>query len=300
MEHSSNNPMSAPCTTSIDNSLLLLYKPTAISSCQAVEQVKRRLRVKKAGHAGTLDPFAEGLLIVALGKATRALTDLSKQNKCYEVRARLGLRTTTGDCEGEIVERRDIMVLKPSILNDVFSDFIGEIEQTPPMYSALKHQGQRLYKLARANISVPRNKRKVEIQSLTLRQISDDGFSFRVECSKGTYIRTLVEDIAAALNTIAYTHSLKRTAIGAFDIKSAISLDCLERNPDPQSEYLISPAQVYSHFQAYVMDARSTRCFKHGRYDTRILPSKGCFRLYNEAGDFLGIGGDGKVYARFV
>ena len=292
--------MSDYCTTSIDNSLLLLYKPTAISSCQAVEQVKRRLRIKKAGHAGTLDPFAEGLLIIALGKATRALTDLSKQNKCYEVRARLGLRTTTGDREGEITERRDITVPKASVLNDVFSDFIGEIEQIPPMYSALKHQGQRLYKLARANISVPRKKRKVYIHSLTLEQITNDVFSFKVECSKGTYIRTLVEDIAAALNTIAYTHSLKRTAIGVFDIASAISLDCLERNPDPQSEYLINPAQVYSHFQAYVMDVQSARYFKHGRYDAQILPSGGRFRLYNEAGDFLGIGGDGRVYARFV
>ena len=292
--------MSNRYTTSIDNSLLLLYKPTAISSCQAVEQVKRRLRVKKAGHAGTLDPLAEGLLIVALGKATRALTALSKQNKCYEVWARLGLRTTTGDREGEIVERRDFVIPKASVLNEAFSDFIGEIEQIPPMYSALKHQGQRLYKLARANISVPRSKRKVYIHSLIIRQITDEGFSFKVECSKGTYIRTLVEDIAAALGTIAYTRSLKRTAIGAFDIASAISLDCLERNPDRQSEYLINPAQVYSHFQAYVMDAQSVIYFKHGRYGDRILPSGGCFRLYNEAGDFLGIGGDGKVYARFV
>ncbi len=292
--------MSNHCEASVDNILLLLYKPTAISSCQAVEQVKRRLRVKKAGHAGTLDPFAEGLLIVALGKATRALTDLSNRYKCYEVRLKLGLRTTTGDCEGEIIERRDFIMPKASVLNDVFSDFIGEIEQIPPMYSALKHRGQRLYKLARAHISVPRSKRKVHIRSLTLRQINDDGFSFKVECSKGTYIRTLVEDIAAALDTVAYTHSLKRTAIGAFDIASAISLDCLERDPDPQSAYLIDPAQVYSHFQAYIMNEESAKYFKHGRYGRRILPSGGRFRLYNEAGDFLGIGGDGKVYARFV
>ena len=287
-------------TTSIDNSLLLLYKPIAISSCQAVEQVKRRLRVKKAGHAGTLDPFAEGLLIIGLGKATRALTDLSQQHKRYEVRLKLGLRSTTGDCEGEIIERCDFVVPEASVLNDLFGDFIGEIEQTPPMYSALKHQGQRLYKLARANISVPRSKRIVHIYSLILQQISDDGFSFRVECSKGTYIRTLVEDIAAALGTVAYTHSLKRTAIGAFDISSAISLDCLARNPDRQAEYLINPAQVYSHFQAHVMNEESVRYFKHGCYDDRILPSGGRFRLYNESGDFLGIGGDGEVYARFV
>ena len=292
--------MSDYSTRSIDNILLLLYKPTAISSCRAVEQVKRRLRVKKAGHAGTLDPFAEGLLIVALGRATRALTDLSNRHKRYEVRARLGLRTTTGDCEGEIIERRDFVVPKAIVLNDIFSDFIGEIEQMPPMYSALKHRGQRLYKLARANISVIRSKRKVYIYSLTLGDIDDKGFSFKVECSKGTYIRTLVEDIAAALDTVAYTHGLKRTAIGAFDIASAVSLDCLERNPDPKSEYLIDPAKVYSDFEAYVMNEESARHFKHGRYDARILPSGGRFRLYNESGDFLGIGGDGKVYARFV
>ena len=284
----------------LNNSLLLLYKPVGISSCQAVEQVKRRLRVKKAGHAGTLDPCAEGLLIVALGKATRTLTDLSKQNKCYEVWVCLGLRTATGDREGKIIERRDFVIPQAHTLNRVFADFTGEIEQTPPMYSALKHQGQRLYKLARADIYVHRKKRKVYIQSLTLKQITEDGFSFSVECSKGTYIRTLVEDIAAAFNNIAYTRSLKRTAIGPYSIASAISLDCLERNPELQAEYLIALDQVYWDFQAYVMDAEATKCFKHGQYNEQILPSGGPFRLYNEVGDFLGVGGDGKVYARFV
>lgn len=283
-----------------NHSLLLLYKPVAISSCRAVEQVKRRLRVKKAGHAGTLDPYAEGLLIVALGKATRALTDLSKQNKRYEVLVRLGLRTATGDREGEIVERRDFVIPSEHTLKRVFADFTGEIVQTPPMYSALKYKGQRLYKLARADISVYRKKRKIYIQSLTLGRITDDGFSFSVECSKGTYIRTLVEDIAKALNNIAYTRSLKRTAIGPFDIASAISLDCLDSNPGPQAKYLIGLDQVYSHLQCYVMDAEAVRHFEHGRYGERILPSGGPFRLYNKAGDFLGVGGDGKVHTRFV
>ena len=284
----------------INNSLLLLYKPAGISSCRAVERVKQRLHVKKAGHAGTLDPCAEGLLIVALGKATRALTDLSEQNKCYEVRVCLGVCTATGDREGEIIERRDFVIPQAHTLNRVFADFTGEIEQTPPMYSALKHKGQRLYKLARANICVPRKKRKVYIQSLTLKQITDEGFSFKVECSKGTYIRTLVEDIATALNNIAYTRSLKRTAIGPYSIASAIALDCLERKSELQSKYLISLDRVYSDFQAYVMDEQKVKFFKHGRYDEQILPSGGRFRLYNKAGDFLGIGGDGKVYARFV
>ena len=286
--------------SAINNSLLLLYKPIGMSSCRAVEHVKRRLQVKKAGHAGTLDPYAEGLLIVALGKATRALADLSEQDKCYEVQVRLGLRTATGDREGKVVERRDFVVPQAHTLNRVFADFIGEIEQTPPMYSALKHQGQRLYKLARADISVHRKKRKVHIRALTLKQIMSDGFSFAVECSKGTYVRTLVEDIAKALNNIAYTRRLKRTAIGRFNIASAVALDCLESHPPPQSEYLVDLDKVYSQFQAYIMDAEAARRFGYGRYDDRILPAEGCFRLYNEAGDFFGICCDGKVHARFI
>lgn len=224
----------------LDNNLLLLYKPVGISSCRAVEKVKKRLRVKKAGHAGTLDPCAEGLLIVGLGKATRVLTDLSKQDKCYEVSVRLGVRTVSGDREGKIVERRDFALPQAQTLNRIFTDFVGEIEQTPPMYSALKHQGQRLYKLARANICVPRKKRKVHIRSLTLNHIAADGFSFNVRCSTGTYVRTLVEDIAAAFDNIAYTRRLKRTAIGEFSIASAVALDCLENQPASQSEYLIN------------------------------------------------------------
>ena len=285
--------------SAIDNSLLLLYKPVGMSSCRAVAQVKHRLGVKKAGHAGTLDPCAEGLLIIALGKATRALSCIVDQNKHYEVYAKLGIRTTTGDREGAVVERQDFTTPKAQTLDRIFADFTGEIEQTPPMYSALKHHGQRLYKLARANVSVPRKKRTVYIQSLTLKQIDDDGFSFDVECSKGTYVRTLVEDIASALGSVAYTGKLKRTAIGSFDISSAIAIDDLEPKPMPQSEYLIKLDKIYSHYAPYVMDAAAVRCFKHGMY-RQILPSGGCFRLYNEAGDLLGIGGDGKVQARFI
>ena len=284
----------------MDNCLLLLYKPVGISSCHAVNQVKKRLRLKKAGHAGTLDPCAEGLLIVGLGKATRALTDLTIQDKCYEVRVRLGLRTASGDSEGEIIERRDFIVPQAQTLSRVFAEFIGEIEQTPPMYSALKHQGQRLYKLARADISVARKKRKVKIHSLTLKHKTDDGFIFNVRCSKGTYIRTLVEDIATALNSIAYTHNLKRTAVGRFSIESAVALDCLEPNPPPQSEYLISLDEIYSDFQSYVMSDDAVERFRYGQYVNEVLPSGGCFRLYNKAGDFLGIGGDGKVRTRFI
>ena len=283
----------------IDNSLLLLYKPSGISSYWAVKKVKDRLGVKKAGHAGTLDPCAEGLLIIALGKATRTLGYIIGQDKHYEVYANLGIRTATGDREGAVVERQDFVIPQAQTLNRIFSDFSGEIEQTPPMYSALKHHGQRLYKLARANVSVPRKKRTVYIQSLTLKQIDADGFSFAVQCSKGTYIRTLVEDIAKALGTVAYTGKLKRTAIGTFNIKSAISLDDLPPNPPVKSQYLIKLDRIYSNYDAYVMDASAERCFRHGLY-AQGLPSGGCFRLYNESGDFLGVGGDSKVQVRFI
>jgi len=284
----------------LDNRLLLLDKPVGISSCRAVAQIKRILGVKKAGHAGTLDPCAEGLLIIALGIATRALAELSAQNKCYEVYARLGLRTATGDREGEVIERSDFVVPQAARLTRVLATFVGETEQTPPMYSALKYRGQRLYRLARANRSVPRKKRKIYIEELTLKEIGDDGFAFSVRCSKGTYVRTLVEDLAKALGTIAYTQSLRRTAIGAFSIESAVALDYLTNNPERAADYLIDIDALYSDYQAYVMDYEAVQCFNHGRYAALTLPSEGCFRLYNTAGDFLGLSGDGKVRARFV
>ena len=286
--------------TTANNNILLIDKPSGMSSCRVVTEVKRRLNIKKAGHAGTLDPSAEGLLIVALGKATRALGGLTEYNKCYQVEVRLGIRTATGDREGAIIERRDFVVPQAHVVERVFADFSGPIEQIPPMYSALKYNGQRLYKLARNNISVARKKRKIYIQSLMLRSFSNNGFSFDVECSKGTYVRTLVEDIAKALNTIAYTSRLKRTAIGCFNVSSAVALGCLEPNPPAPSEYLIKLDRIYAHYDAYVLNTEAARCFHHGLYNERVLPANGCFRLYNEAGDFLGIGGDGKVHVRFI
>lgn len=282
-----------------DNILLLLNKPIGISSCQAVERVKRHLQVTKAGHAGTLDPLAEGLLIVGCAKATRALPEITKQPKRYQVTVRLGIRTATGDSEGEIVERRRFTRPDKDILQRLADAFTGDIVQTPPMYSALKHQGQRLYKLARANRFVPRVQRKVHINAIALGIITDNGFQFNVQCSKGTYIRTLVEDMGAWLGTAAYTAALKRTAIGTFRLTDAIDLDKLDNNAR-LAKARLTVDQVYRDYPAWIINDEAERRFKHGQALNDALPPQGTFRLYNHSGEFLGISEACHVRTRFI
>ena len=279
--------------------VLLLNKPIGISSSRAVQRVKRHLHLKKVGHAGTLDPLAEGLLIVASGKATRALTDLVALPKCYQVAVRLGMRTTTGDREGEVIERRHFTPPDRQTLQDLATAFSGELRQIPPMYSALKHQGQRLYKLARANCSVARAERTIWIDFIKIRTISDNGFCFEVQCSKGTYIRTLVEDMAVWLGTVAHTAALRRTAIGSFRLSNAVALSELDDSVR-FARARLAVDQIYGTYPAQTIDSQAEYRFKHGQQLTEVLAPQGTFRLYNQVGQFLAISEAGSIRTRFV
>ena len=279
--------------------VLLLNKPVGISSCHALECVKRHLHLKKAGHAGTLDPLAEGLLMIACGKATRALSDLAAQPKCYYVTVKLGVRTATGDREGEVIERGRFTLPNRQTLQRLATAFSGQLRQTPPMYSALKHQGQRLYKLARANRSVARAERKIWIDFIKIRTINDSGFCFEVQCSKGTYIRTLVEDMGAWLGTVAHTTALKRTAIGPFCLTNAVALNELDDAVRFAKARLVVD-QIYRDHPAQTIDEQAEYRFKHGQKLTEALAPQGTFRLYNKVGQFLGISEAGRIRTRFV
>lgn len=206
---------------------LLLDKPLGLSSNAALQKAKKLLGAAKAGHAGTLDPLASGLLLALFGEATKFAGPLLDADKEYLATLKLGERTTTGDAEGDVLERRPVNVTNPSLL-PVLERFRGEIEQVPPMHSALKHQGTPLYRLARRGKEVARASRRVKVSQLDLLIIENATLVLRVVCSKGTYIRTLAEDIGEAVGCGAHLSGLRRTASGRFRVEDGFSLETLQ------------------------------------------------------------------------
>ncbi|WP_034412188.1 tRNA pseudouridine(55) synthase TruB [Derxia gummosa] len=214
--------------------VLLLDKPEGLSSNSALGKAKWLVGERKAGHTGTLDPFATGLLPLCFGEATKFSADLLDADKTYEATARLGQRSSTGDTEGEIVEERPVEAGREQI-DAVLTRFRGEISQIPPMHSALKRDGKPLYELARKGIEVEREPRRLRIEALDVIAFEAPVLKFRVRCSKGTYVRVLAEDIGAALGCGAHLTALRRVGVGALDISAAVTLNELESMPDKQA-----------------------------------------------------------------
>lgn len=210
------------------NGVVLLDKPLGMSSNHAVQRVKRLFNAQKAGHTGALDPLATGLLPVCLGEATKVSQYLLDADKGYYVKAQLGSMTTTGDLEGEKVKAFVLPSADSQGFEKVIESFIGEIEQVPPMYSALKHNGQPLYKLARKGKEIERKARKITIYSIDIIDYTQESFELQVRCSKGTYIRTLVEDIGKALDSGAFVLELRRTLAAPFSLDDCVSIEALE------------------------------------------------------------------------
>jgi tRNA pseudouridine55 synthase len=208
--------------------VVLLDKPVGLSSNVALQKVKRLFGARRAGHTGSLDPLASGLLPICLGQATRFSGYLLDAAKAYRVAGLLGMRTSTGDAEGETVERCEWSHLQRGSFEAVLADFRGSIRQVPPMYSALKQGGERLYRKARRGETVAREPRELEIYALELEQWEPPVFSLRVRCSKGTYVRSLVEDVARAAGSCAHVTALRRYAAGPYGESDMHTLDALE------------------------------------------------------------------------
>ena len=220
--------------------VLLLDKPVGLGSNAALQAAKRLYRAEKAGHAGTLDPLASGLLPVLFGEATKFSQLVLDADKEYLAWARLGVTTRTGDAEGEVLERRPERADAPAI-DRALAAFRGDIEQVPPMYSALKHRGRPLYVLARRGETVERAPRRVRVHELELLGREGDVLELRVLCSKGTYVRTLVEDIGRALGCGAHLASLRRTAASGFRIEAAVTLDAVQAADEAGRDRLLLP-----------------------------------------------------------
>ena len=231
--------------------ILLLDKPLHLTSNEALQRVKRLYQANKAGHTGSLDPLATGLLPVCLGGATKFSTYLLDSDKHYRVRIRLGITTTTADAEGEVLETRPVAGVVEARLRAVMERFLGPIEQLPPMYSAVKHQGERLYKLARQGIEVERQPRTVTIHSMELIDLALPELELDVHCSKGTYVRTLAEDLGAELGCGGHVIGLRRTGVGPYvePERRFVTLDEIEdliathEDPYPTLDSLLLPLE---------------------------------------------------------
>jgi tRNA pseudouridine55 synthase len=264
---------------------LLLDKPLGITSNKALQEVKRVFGAAKAGHAGTLDPLASGLLIVLFGEATKLAGHLLDEDKEYVATLKLGEKTATGDAEGEVIERKERHV-KEADLAGVLERFVGEIDQVPPMHSALKRGGVPLYKLARKGASVEREPRRVRIIDLDVIKFSSPHLEIRVKCSKGTYVRTLAEDIGEALGTCAHLAGLRRTGSGRWRVEAASGLDVLS-SPSRMSRLLPITALVADLPRADLDDAQVAR-FRNGQ-SLDSFPGEGLRAVYGADGRVIGL-----------
>ena len=209
--------------------ILNIYKPIGCTSFDVVKKVRAIIKDKKVGHAGTLDPFAEGVLVLGTGPDTKQLTTISGSDKVYEATLMLGTKTDTLDLEGSVIEKKEIPQLATEKVDAVLKSFVGEQLQTPPMYSAKKVNGQRLYKLARKNVEVEREPSSINIFEIELNDFISPLLSFRVKCSKGTYIRVLGSDIAEKLGTVGHLIALKRVKVGDYTLNETIRINELEK-----------------------------------------------------------------------
>jgi len=271
--------------------VLLLDKPLGLTSNAALVQVRRLLGAAKAGHTGTLDPLATGLLALCLGEATKFAGFLLDADKTYEAVIGLGVATTTGDAEGEVVCRGELSGVMAQ-LDAVLPEFVGPLLQRPPMFSALKHQGRPLYEYARQGKSVDRPARKVFVHELTVLQRRVDELQVRVRVSKGTYIRTLAEDLGQRLGCGAYLKALRRTAIGALEVDQARTLDQLQAMPPEHQRALLQPPDLLvAGLPRTELDAATTRAIRQGRsVSVPQLEAVGQVAMYASGSGFLGVG----------
>ena len=272
--------------------MLLLDKRSGISSNGALQEIKRLFEAEKAGHTGSLDPLASGVLPICFGQATKLCRFLLNTNKRYSVDIRFGIVTTTGDAEGEVVCERSVPALCGQEIGQILDKFIGNVDQIPPMHSALKQDGVRLYKLARKGIEVDRKPRSVTIFDLQVTGYDCPILSLNVHCSKGTYIRTLAEDIGESIGCGAYVASLQRTAVADFEIFDTYNWDQLNlMEPEERLNCLLPLDRIVQFMPSVEFDNESLFFIRQGQaVSTKQAPAKGWVRLYAEGQQFIGIG----------
>ncbi|MFA9438495.1 tRNA pseudouridine(55) synthase TruB [Uliginosibacterium sp. sgz301328] len=268
--------------------VLLLDKPRGLSSNDALQKARRVFQAAKAGHTGTLDPLATGLLPVLFGEATKFSNLLLDSDKTYEATLQLGVTTTTGDAEGEVLDTRPVTVDEAAI-RAVCARFIGPISQVPPMYSALKYEGKPLYEYARQGIHIERPAREITIHALDVRRVAGSQIDIVVHCSKGTYIRTLAADIGAALACGAHLTALRRTQSGGLDVADAYTLEGLLAIEESARSNVLRPVDsLLAHLPRIDLEPALATRFGHGQALRAPIDARGPVRVYGER--FIGTG----------
>ncbi len=275
--------------------ILIVDKPSGVSSNRVLQIVKRLYQANKAGHTGTLDPLASGVLPICLGEATKLSTHLLDADKIYQVTCRLGIATNSGDSDGEVIGEQPIPAFTDESLRLLLTDFTGLQTQIPPMFSALKHQGQPLYKLARQGIEIERKARQITIYDLQLLAVTRDSFTLEVACSKGTYIRTLVQDIAAAMGSYGHVSMLRRIAAAGYDLSQAVPLSSLETLAEQADinlldKELLPALDALPDWPLVALDSQQTRQLYFGQPVAHLpLESSADIRLLDDGGEFMGL-----------
>ena len=273
--------------------VVLLDKPVGITSNRALQKVRGIFQARKGGHTGSLDPFATGMLPICLGEASKTAAFMLEAGKKYRATAKLGEATTTGDIEGEIIQTCPLPDIDAETLVQSLQKFVGNIEQVPPMYSALKHEGKPLYEYARAGIEIERAARPVTIHSINLVEWQSPSLSFDVHCSKGTYIRTLAEDIATALGSCAHLVQLRRLSVEPFESYPMVSLEQLQEAKDHGGlEAFLLPVDVgLPDWPRIDLNTDQHAKFSHGNHfpiSVEDLPA-GKVRVYDSNDNLLGL-----------
>ncbi len=276
------------------NGILLLDKSLGLSSNQALQSVKKMFYAEKAGHTGSLDPLASGMLPICLGGATRYAQYLLNADKSYRAKIRLGQSTTTGDREGKIVAETPLPLLGEKELAETLKTFLGPQQQCPPMYSALKHQGKKLYELARQGIEVERPLRDIEIRSLKLIAYDILTLTIEVQCSKGTYIRTLAEDIGKKLDCAAHLHELHRLSVEGFKEQAMQTLEQLQelaaqKGASALDPFLLPMDKALTHYPSLTVTEWWLNVLRQGKSFVFSELSPGLKRLYTEDAQFKGL-----------
>ena len=276
------------------NGILNIFKPKGMSSFDVVRVVKKVAKTGKVGHTGTLDPEATGVLPVCIGRATKIIDYIMDSEKVYEVTFKLGIRTTTYDLEGEVLEERDTSNLRDEDILGVVKDFIGEYSQVPPMYSALKQNGVRLYELARKGIEVEREGRLIKIYNIEDVKINNPYVSMKVTCSKGTYIRSLCYDIGEKLGVFATMTELNRSKTSVFSQEKSINInDLTEENIE---DYIVTMEEALSKYEAIIVHGKYVKLLVNGvrvadnRFTKDKIINDRLYRVYDENNNFIGLG----------
>ncbi len=285
--------------------VLVVDKPSGISSNDVVQQAKRMFNAQKVGHCGSLDPLATGVLPLCFGEATKFSQFLLDADKAYWTQIRLGITTETGDADGEVVQETDASAIDTCKVEAALAGFRGAIEQVPSMYSALKHKGQPLYKLARQGIEVERQARKVTIHSLELEKLENCCVELRVHCTKGTYIRSLAEDLGAALGCGGHVTKLRRLAGGPYLESQAVTLAALTEMDEQEREACLLPASTaVCQWPPVRLEANAAHYLMQGQpVQVGGAPPQGWVQIFESAEEqrFLGVGeilSDGRVAPR--